>query len=221
MKPLSEKPILFSGEMVQAILAGQKSQTRRVVKWDGPKGYPHSFDHATPGQQGAYGKLWVPFSHPEDYAKNGLAGMLAWMQQHPIYSRWNAGDHLWVRETFFNHNVNLPLGNPGGQDPKLIEYRATPRGREGGDSDDDGGWQPSIHMPRWASRLTLEITSIRVERLTEISEEDARTEGIGPDYGNPLLAFRALWNGTNGKRPGCSWEDSPWVWVLEFRRVAQ
>jgi hypothetical protein len=90
-------------------------------------------------------------------------------------------------------------------------------------------WRPSIHMPRWASRITLEITGIRVERVQEIGEEEARAEGcdgdcpIGyiPAYQRAPLAyhFAQLWDQINGKRPGCSWNDNPWVWAISFRRV--
>ncbi|MDR2981151.1 MAG: hypothetical protein LBV12_02765 [Puniceicoccales bacterium] len=81
-------------------------------------------------------------------------------------------------------------------------------------------------MPRWASRITLEVTGIRVERLREISEEDAIAEGVrigmgAMPYFSCLDAFKALWDSINGKRPGCSWEANPWVWPVEFRRVEE
>jgi hypothetical protein len=90
------------------------------------------------------------------------------------------------------------------------------------DPDSDLRWKPSIHMPRWASRITLEITGVRVERLRAISEADAYREGI-PAWTDPAQTFNAsvrfgeLWDSINGKRPGCAWADNPWVWVLEFR----
>jgi hypothetical protein len=94
-------------------------------------------------------------------------------------------------------------------------------------------WRPSIHMPRWASRLTLEITSVRVERLQDISEEDAKAEGVTLDTvpatinGKPgtftpmthKVAFAYLWNQINGKRAGCSWADNPWVWCISYKRL--
>ncbi|MCO1337108.1 hypothetical protein MO867_22550, partial [Microbulbifer sp. OS29] len=106
----------------------------------------------------------------------------------------------------------------------------------------DGGWRPSIHMPRWASRITLEITAIRIQRIQDISEEDAKAEGLRwhslyrewggvelhpdsrPDlpqwrwYDNPVEAFKNLWESINGAG---SWDQNPWVWVIEFRRVEQ
>jgi len=114
------------------------------------------------------------------------------------------GDRLWVRETF----AEFPL-------PGDFVYRA--------DHDErfpaELTWRPSIHMPRRASRLTLAVTGVRVERLQEISEHDARAEGIQPlqmDCGSALPRFEGLWESINGKRPRCSWSDNPWVWVIDF-----
>ncbi len=132
------------------------------------------------------------------------------------------GDRLWVRETFghFERNENFAPGCD-------VFYRAD------GESLAVEPWRPSIHMPRWASRITLEITSVRVERLQEISIEDAKAEGAwGPDdsivqkvadyFGtdifsaNPRKAFQMLWESINGPD---SWAANPWVWAIEFRRV--
>lgn len=119
------------------------------------------------------------------------------------------GDRLWVRETF------APCA--GG-----IVYRA-----DGGTACPDGGkWRPSIFMPRWASRITLEITGVRVERLNEISDFDAFQEGVkdepgtitGPYCRSFVQGFKNIWESING--PG-SWDENPWVWVIEFRRVNQ
>lgn len=90
----------------------------------------------------------------------------------------------------------------------------------------DHRWKPSIYMPRWASRITLEISDVLVERVQDISEEDAEAEGVFdtlPEDTNPLMmasdAFCLLWEDINGKKAGCSWEDNPWVWVVEFKRL--
>jgi hypothetical protein len=124
--------------------------------------------------------------------------------------RWpygDRGDRLWVRETWRVGSDNR------------VHYRA--------DEPDGGGpWRPSIFMPRGASRITLVVTDVRPERLQDISEGDAEREGVdGPScsdeaYGwYPSGSFRDLWISLNGKRPGCSWADNPWVWVLTFERV--
>ncbi len=130
------------------------------------------------------------------------------------------GDRIWVRETWARYNI--------GQDSHDMAYRATtPK-----DWPEEGRWRPSIHMPRWASRITLEITGVRVERLNDISEEDARAEGIidggcltcgepepcgcsdpRPDATD---AFARLWQSIYGEE---NWFDNPWVWVIEFRRI--
>ena len=82
---------------------------------------------------------------------------------------------------------------------------------------------PSIHMPRWASRITLEITNIRAEKLQKISDLEARMEGVDPTTSGGVMGckrgFMDLWDSINSKRPGCSWSDNPWVWVVEFRKV--
>lgn len=178
---MKERPILFSGEMVRAILDGRKTQTRRVVKFDwcgSANGLLHqaSFD---PAYKCPYGKV---------------------------------GDRLWVRETW----AKLLSGR--------IWYRAD------GHSINDGGWRPSIHMPRWASRITLEITGVWVERLQAIGQNDAFREGVrraadgrwfnyapdGPTHNSARGSFISLWESING--PG-SWDANPWVWVIEFKRI--
>ena len=120
------------------------------------------------------------------------------------------GDRLWVRETW-----RIPNGAPRG----WVDYRAD-------DAREGFRWRPSIYMPRWASRITLEITDIRVERLQDISEEDAQAEGVKlhTEYipmkvgFNHRQAFGGLWESING--PG-SWDANPWVWAIEFKRVEQ
>lgn len=115
------------------------------------------------------------------------------------------GEHLWVRETWAMFQDSIPHYKATGQAPK------------------DGKWRPSIHMPRWASRITLEITGVRVERLQDISEADAIAEGVGflrhvPDVDETLTAkqlYECLWESING--PG-SWESNPWVWVVSFKQ---
>jgi hypothetical protein len=185
---VSERPILFSGAMVRAILSGAKTQTRRICK---PQPVSCDQDRDCPyGQPGD--RLWVregftplPMQAPTDKA-----------------SRWQicyAAGGAEEREA------------PAGYNPMLYNYER---------------WSPSIHMPRWASRITLEITGVRVERLQAISEADAAAEGcdgncpIGhlPAYMKGPLSYHyaQLWESING--PG-SWEANPWVWVVAFRRI--
>ncbi|EPY7114340.1 morphogenetic protein [Klebsiella variicola] len=120
------------------------------------------------------------------------------------------GDHIWVRETWARYNID--------QNSHDIAYRATTPE----DWPEDGRWRPSIHMPRWSSRILLEITDVRVERLSAISEEDAGKEGYPADpapYGGEMdkwLWFRQLWDGIY---PEQSFKHNPWVWVIEFERV--
>lgn len=207
-----EKPILFSGAMVRAILDGRKTQTRRIVKgaWHEPDGYLQSEPEGENGE-------WY-FS-----CRKVPASFVARCP----YGR--EGDRLWVRETFQTGDVAM-------NEPHGTVYRAT---------DPDWGtmegwkWKPAIHMPRWASRITLEITQVRVQRLQDISEDDAKAEGVEHDGivgyycddGNPndpedfgahrcnwRFGFKMLWESINAKR-GYGWEKNPWVWAISFRRV--
>jgi hypothetical protein len=214
---MKERPILFSGPMVRAILEGRKTQTRRVVKL--PNHAPTSgafWDHAgyqpfevRPAEWGFRWKEW-PTMMPADgspYFKCPFG---------------TAGDRLWVKETFIDDQKNFPGA------PIRYVYRADhPEGILG------PGWTPSIFCTRAASRITLEITSVRVERLNAISESDALAEGIDTstcrvtsqaeaiadgrlcsvDY---VDGYRKLWESINGAG---SWAANPWVWVIGFRRI--
>jgi hypothetical protein len=192
---MKERPMLFSAPMVRAIRAGTKTQTRRVVK-----GAPLAASSYLLG-------LHRPSSQWGIHADvDGDAGV--WRGRCPY---GQAGGRLWVRETWSTHACfdNLPPRDC----PKSIHYTAdgpiqTGKGR------------PSIHMPRWASRITLEITGVRVERLQDISDEDLRCEGLqeiidaGVDHdGYSRDAWRALWTAINGPE---SWAANPWVWAIEF-----
>ena len=180
---MKERPILFSGPMVRAILDGSKTQTRRVAK---------EFDE-------------MP----------NLDGILQRFPRQNGCRHGSPGDRLWVRETWAHERDGT-----GCPDDTGVLYRATDPGW-----DDEGTglrWRPSIYMPRWASRITLEITAVRVERLQSISEADARAEGVTPNafeqtsdnWGGVL--YRRLWEQING--PG-SWHANPWVWAITFQRL--
>lgn len=202
-----ERPILFSGEMVKAILAGRKTQTRRVVKqqaWVGQDNGVYTLDK----KEGV-----VPLS--EVYGKTG--------------------DLLWVRETWCPANSeNGPVvcyradyhRRYLSDESYPVDYERFPAGRNAWscwasdlESGIEGAWRPSIFMPRWASRITLRITEIRVERLQEITEEDAKAEGVAGWHDTPVGTvyrpeFQMLWDRINGKR--APWASNPWVWVVGF-----
>lgn len=149
---------------------------------------------------------------PKYYAHSGV---LASADASHIFCPYGEpGDMIWVRETFCQ--------TEGG----TIIYRADGGKKDAAHVLKDDRWRPSIHMPRWASRILLEIVSVRVERLIDIPEMDAQQEGYPPGatdkYGSDYMSFREwfedLWNSINGER---SFEQNPWVWVVEFKRVSQ
>lgn len=218
-----ERPILFTGPLVRAILEGRKTQTRRLVKATGGRvRIPGTRRALVLGEQGLMwrphgGAELQPYPRPEEASPYGVPG-----------------DRLWVREAHYIYPspapcwTGLPMrrGEHKGQ-PAIAYYR------EGFDRAFSGRWRPSIHMPRWASRIDLRVTSVRVERLQDISEEDARAEGVdmshrlvaldsGQEYGpgeGAALRFRLLWDSINAKR--APWESNPWVWVVSFEREAR
>lgn len=189
---MRERPILFNGADVRAILAGQKTQTRRVLKM------PHGYWETSPN-----GLVPIPAGCP--------------------FGR--PGDRLWVREahaifpTHGQHRADSERWGPWGGLPTMLSADRTQIAyfREGFDRCDPGRWRPSIHMPRWACRLVLEITAVRVERLQAISSLDVLAEGVPPleVLVQPSeFAFRELWTSTGG-----DWDSNPWVWVIEFNKI--
>jgi hypothetical protein len=236
---MRERPILFSAAMVRAILAGRKTQTRRIVK----------------GVDGAYSPI------PAGHRLLNYAGE----EEIARCPYGKPGDRLWCKETwhYVNHQhgprgLEVCIGYPADGDD-LPNRPSIPVGEEWADRADAWPYRPrrhpSIHMPRWASRITLEITGVRVERLQAISEADAKAEGVEPpeaeredhdwsicptcggtglhgslgdnlgyrevdctDCDTHAKRYRHLWNAING--PG-SWDANPWVWVVEFRRLSE
>lgn len=188
---MKERPILFSGPMVRALLAGTKTQTRRVCK--PARDQALSYVVAIPDTA-----MWGD--------EEGLATSFACPYGRP-------GDRLWVRETW---RVFGGREYEYQQLASAVQYRADEVGFEQKD------WRPSIFMPRWASRITLEVTGARVERLNDISEADAVAEGIPPfptsPSNIPRMHYATLWNSINGAG---SWDANPWVWAISFKRVAQ
>lgn len=212
---MTERPILMSAPMVRATLDDSKTQTRRIVKPQPREASPGPGIRAALFRPGDF--VWpdkVPGCSTISCKPHGPDG---WAEENSPYGK--PGDRLWVREDWAPHP----------QDTSTVFYRATVEA-EPGFPVWSGPWRPSIQMPRWASRITLEITGVRVERLQDISDTDAVAEGIGL---NPSAvgvsmtfpqgesacraAFRVLWKSIKGPE---SWATNPWVWVIEFRRIA-
>ena len=299
---MKERPILFSGPMVQAILEGRKTQTRRLIKEPNHRanyGFSHLFDfvdgvasfnlcvvdgYETYETKCPYGqpgdKDWTTGPIPANgwyYVRDFIAGQpesLVYLRQFKFEGElritwgWDEGDdpeaiemdggpttetiqwkrpgdHLWVRETWRKQSYSFV-----DSDRNFSEYHYAADNTEGVNA--LLKWKPSIHMPRLASRILLEITGVRVERLQDITYEDAKAEGVerfeydpswvpsysdpdsggrgytwrdyedeadtefGPAFSTPQESFQSLWQSING--PG-SWNQNPWVWVIEFKRI--
>lgn len=235
---MRERPILLNGDMVSAVLNGSKTQTRRIMK--------------VQPESNQFGLLRIT-----DSTKRSDIGKYHWAESNATGTHARSelfscpfgavGDCLWVRETWADVNHE---GCPA------VAYRADDEVRDLSEDDGDeadpnlekywfanwypdlisgteGRWRPSIHMPRWASRIKLEITGVRVERLNSINEADAATEGVPPagdllpdypstyltpkgDFATAKVAFQRLWESIYGAD---SWQANPWVWVIEFKRV--
>lgn len=217
-----ERPILFSGPMVRAIIAGRKTQTRRPYKPSG--GFPKIDGETTPTTS----EQWTEYG-PSRYG--------------------NSGDRLWVKEGWrpaWHDDLYCTVQYAADSSYRKPEFDSEERGHRFADLCEQSGdnaepWHPSIYMWREMSRLTLEVTGVRVERLQEISESDAIAEGVQTErdhYGGdvPLKvhgsvawhryderacsavsaveSYRTLWDSINGKT---SWDANPWVWVVEFK----
>lgn len=215
---MKERPILFSGPMVRALLDGRKTQTRRVVKGELDVHENGSWTYWTGrkrGHIGSGGTRWTP---------EALAN----------WSPYGApGDRLWVRERWglnhYKYERLIPKQRPDDLDDDHLCYYATE-----GDPEicHELRWKPSIHMPRWASRTLLEIPEVRVERLNDISEDDAIAEGLqwvapgmwSVDWNLPIIGedprkvYGELWERIHG--PG-SWAANPWVWAIGLKAVIQ
>lgn len=201
---MTERPIIFNGDMVRAILSGQKTQTRRPVK---PiPVYPDTFDGLRREIHDGQVLFWA-------YGAELPAHIFRCPCGQP-------GDRLWVRETFREY---YPKG--GWPAPKAL-YKADGIARlEDTETGKTIPWRASIHMPRSLSRITLEITDINVERVQDITEEEVIKEGVVDPimgtYGlNPITIFSDLWETLYARR-GSSWKENPWVWAITFRRVEQ
>lgn len=214
----NEKPIIFSPEMVRAILAKKKTQTRRVIKnlrslkftefepgnWLYSASFTKPVRSTLSTTSGAF--------HSENEAKADFIER---------FCKYKVGDRLWVREAFFDHGDGC------------YEYKESPSIR---DKTVKGKWKPAMYMPRSASRLTLEVTDLRVERIQEITEADAIAEGIGfckenvfgkgtvggmrhwLEGGSHSAGFKIAWNKMHEKK-GFGWNQNPFVWVVGFKVV--
>ncbi|HDO7157188.1 hypothetical protein [Klebsiella pneumoniae] len=224
---MKERGMIFNGEMVRALLSGRKTQTRREVKLNLDIAcLATTYDWATSLAANHYQGLTEEQIQQKAESLRGVIHpvILANGQMVSIICpHGKPGDRIWVRETWARYNID--------QNSHDIAYRATTPE----DWPEEGCWRPSIHMPRWASRILLEITDVRVERLNAISEEDAEAEGIDMEAlydsqdcydciadhnmtGRPTVtgAFKYLWESIYGEE---GWKSNPWVWVIEFKRV--
>ncbi|WP_222890204.1 hypothetical protein [Enterobacter sp. C2] len=228
---MTERGMIFNAEMVRAIRDGRKTQTRRIIQSAAKNMQARGHEvisHRAPGDKwyGDYvysmrdrSGVWQDFTNEQFLAKCPFG---------------QPGDRIWVRETWADVNHD---GCPA------VAYRADGEVRDlhedDGDEQDpnlekywfanwypdlisgtEGNWTPSIHMPRWASRITLEITDVRVERLNSISDTDANAEGVSADRLSPArYVFGSLWQSIYGADNPQSWQANPWVWVIEFKRV--
>ena len=222
MTKIIERGMIFNGEMVRAILDGRKTQTRRIIK------------DCTVGRDPIskfiqIGKKFIG-CYPEDIPEL--------IRECCTYGV--PGDRIWVRETFqgplfdFEQMEAYQEDSSKFKKPEFCVYKADGKpAPEFFDADDNlhCGWRPSIHMPRWASRITLEITGVRLEQLKSISEEEARSEGVArlregfwkhyqPGWTQHQLSargsFATLWDSIYGSG---EWDRNPWVWVVEFNRI--
>jgi hypothetical protein len=242
---MTERPILFSGAMVRALLAGTKTQTRRVVKCrarGAPEFHGGAQDEDDPSAWG-----WF-FDGPDHHGYEVLARGLAQHHDHGLISApcpyGEPGDRLWVRETWgrgYEEPEAPTVMFAADGESRRIEFESCGVGsylgavcRGPAFTYKPERWKPSIHMPRWASRLTLEVTDVRVERLNDISETDATAEGLtrcgdggwhstdvdvatgNACFSDPVDAYAALWESINGAD---SWAANPWVWCMSFKRV--
>ena len=222
---MKERPILFSEQRVRALLVGQQTQTRRIMK-------PQTFGLGQDHHEGVHA-FDVSANHLHGYKMMSMADI---SYQCP-YGK--PGDILWVRETWRGPIVpecdlaEYERDPTPFRLPAFCQYRADSNelGQHSMNSPEGEqfGWQTAIHMPRWASRINLEITDVRAEKIQDISEDDIMAEGVqtdshflnnfftmNMDSESPKEAYRKAWQKQYG---ATSWEVNPWVWVVEFHRI--
>jgi hypothetical protein len=203
---MKERPIIFSTPMVQAILDGRKTMTRRVLKIQPPDNKDWKLirltDSSSKDDAKNIGKLqWGLFDNPHHVSERDMRYFKCPYDE--------PGDVLWVRESF------KPITPSGFTRGVSIIYKADMHGNKVSDHK----WKPSIHMPRWSARIFLEITDVRVERLNDITRGDCMSEGCPfvnmANGANPKYWFTYLWESIHG--PGSF--DSKWVWVISFKQI--
>lgn len=191
---MNDRPIIFTSESVRAILEGRKTQTRRIVKPQPPAG------SVSPHYENGWW-MWRKWT-PEGRA-HGINSTRHGDQRSPY---GEDGDRLWVRETWQHDALH---------DDKIY-YRADRFAETVFDK-----WRSSMMMPRSASRIMLEVINVRIERLQDISDNDARDEGVSPKHYNSRAdhrdAYIDLWESINAKR--APWASNPWVWVINFKKL--
>ncbi|WP_404704953.1 hypothetical protein [Yersinia vastinensis] len=197
---MNEKPILFNAEMVNAILSGRKTQTRRIMKVQPENthlGLRRILESKNSSENGKY--FW---SQSDACGTKPRSNTFSCPLGQP-------GDQLWVRETWNKHGGLLTYRADHDWIEEMREVAVCP-----------AKWVPSIHMPRWASRINLLITGVRVERLNDITEQDALAEGVSANEHSPArYVFGSLWQSIYGADNPKSWQANPWVWVIEFERM--
>jgi len=231
---VKERPIIFSGPMVRAILNNQKTQTRRPMKPQ-PESCPMCKDQ---GAYPEYDEHGYPVPVQCEFCWTNPNSLFNLKQKCPY---GQPGDKLWVREKYYIvQNGHFTPGEvtfvyacdcpddvhviPKEKEHRLFEFDISP-----GYEIPAFGLHPSIHMPRWASRIDLEITGVREERLQDITEKDAVAEGYDESLWlcerckdhyeqEPISWFKYTWDSLNAKK-GFGWDSNPWVWVIEFRRI--
>ncbi len=224
---MAEQPILFKADMVVAILDGRKTQTRRVVTPHTSVTVPHvprkrwnELDFAA----AVVDEGPSPAGNPGPYLKVPWRGERVTVR---VYPRVQPGDTLWVRETLHEEITTADTDTPNG---RLAVYSADGQvvQRDGRPAMYD--WEretlPSIHMPRWAARITLPVTDVRAERVQDIFEADAMAEGIrrqhvddlGQTWHTHRRGFQTIWDTINAPR-GYGWDTNPWVWPITFERA--
>jgi hypothetical protein len=229
-KDMKEQPIIFQGEMIRAILDGRKTMMRKPIKpqpeWISGAWYWKSLKYDN--------GMGVHYFHT-----TGLNGIMdAWLRACP---HGQPGDRLWVRETWYCDHMHVQSGPylkpddwQDGWFEELMYFKASDDAGHGHCYSGFAGetfqcpWKPSIHMPRWASRITLEITDVKVERLQEIRINDVLSEGFPTTCEMQFDAeyrawtmdnFSRYWNSLYPQKPEYQWKANPWVWVISFKKI--